>query len=155
MQEGNLRRGKKVVKDGKSQNGSSSGTGTSLVSRNLVICGRRTTVRLEDEIWESLKEAAEREGCSVNTLGSGIYRQKKTAEKFSSAIRVFLMLYYRDAAREAGHAEAGRPRILPRATRRGKRLPERRPPGVAAVQPAEEIDGALRCIETGKPDDWS
>lgn len=96
-----------MVKHGKSQNGSSSGTDTSLVSRNLVICGRRTTVRLEDVIWESLKEAAEREGCSVNTLGSRIYRQKKTAENFSSAIRVFLMLYYRNAATEAGHAEAG------------------------------------------------
>jgi predicted DNA-binding ribbon-helix-helix protein len=144
-----------VVKHGKAKSGSLARTGTSLVSRNLVICGRKTTVRLEDEMWESLKDVAEREGCSVNALGSRIYRQKKSDESFTSAIRISLMLYYRDAAREAGHAEAGRPRILPRATRRGKRLPERRPPGVAAVQPAEEIDGALRCIETGNPDEWS
>jgi predicted DNA-binding ribbon-helix-helix protein/CheY-like chemotaxis protein len=69
---------------------------------NLVICGRRTTVRLEDEMWEGLKEVAEREGCSVNALASRIYSQKKSDDNFSSAIRVFLMLYYRDAATESG-----------------------------------------------------
>src|ERR1035438_9808380 len=78
---------------------------------NLVICGRRTTVRLEDEMWESLKDIAEREGCSVNALASRIYRRKKSDENLSSAIRVFLMLYCRDAATEAGHAEAGHTRI--------------------------------------------
>jgi hypothetical protein len=57
-------------------------------------------------MWESLKNVAEREECSVNALGSRIYRQKKSDESFTSAIRIFLMLYYRDAAREAGHAEA-------------------------------------------------
>jgi predicted DNA-binding ribbon-helix-helix protein len=137
-----------VVKHGKAKSGSLSRTGTSLVSRDLVICGRRTTVRLEDEMWESLKDVAEREGCSVNALGSRIYRQKKSDESFTSAIRIFLMLYYRDAAREAGHAEAGHAGILSRASRRGRRPRGRRPPGVAAVQPAEEIDGALRCAAT-------
>jgi predicted DNA-binding ribbon-helix-helix protein len=110
---------------------------------NIGISGRRTTVRLEDEMWESLKDVAEREGCSVSALASRIYRQKKSDDNFSSAIRIFLMLYYRDAATEAGHAEAGHARILSRVRRRGKRPPGRRPRGAPAVEPEKEIDGAL------------
>ena len=132
-----------MVKHGKAKSGSLARTGTSLVSRNLVICGRKTTVRLEDEMWESLKDVAEREGCSVSALASRIYRQKKSDDNFSSAIRIFLMLYYRDAATEAGHAEAGHARILSRVRRRGKRPPGRRPRGAPAVEPEKEIDGAL------------
>src|ERR1035438_4313878 len=88
-----------------------SGAGLSTRMHNIGISGRRTTVRLEDEMWESLKDVAEREGCSVSALASRIYRQKKSDDNFSSAIRIFLMLYYRDAATEAGHAEAGHARI--------------------------------------------
>jgi predicted DNA-binding ribbon-helix-helix protein/ActR/RegA family two-component response regulator len=89
------------------------GMGAVLSTRmhNICISRRRTTVRLEDEMWESLKDIAEREGRSVNALASRIYRRKKSDENLSSAIRVFLMLYYRDAATEAGHAEAGHTRI--------------------------------------------
>jgi predicted DNA-binding ribbon-helix-helix protein len=70
--------------------------------RRLVIFGRQTTVRLEDEMWAALKDIAQREGCNVHDLGSRIYSQKKRDHSFSSAIRVFLMQYYRDAATEAG-----------------------------------------------------
>lgn len=90
--------GKKVAQDRDSEDGSSAGTGTSLVSRNLVIRGRRTTVRLEDEMWASLKDIAESEERSVHELASRIYREKKSGQGFTSAIRVFLTLYYRNAA---------------------------------------------------------
>ena len=132
----------------------------SLRMHNLVICGRRTTVRLEDEMWEGLKEVAEREGCSVNALASRIYSQKKSDDNFSSAIRVFLILYYRDAATEADHTEAGHPKIRSRAGRRGERPPRRRPPVVAAAKPDEEIGGVPGCgvpgcVEPRSPDEGS
>jgi predicted DNA-binding ribbon-helix-helix protein len=107
------------------------------------------TVRLEDEMWEALKEVAEREGCRLNFLASRIYRRKKSDDNFSSALRVFLMLYYRAAATEAGHAKAGHAR------RRGKRLTKRRPSRRSGCGPDDEIYGARRCIETGNPDEWS
>ena len=57
-------------------------------------------------MWASFNEVAEREGYSVHELASRIFKQKNRAQSFTSAIRVFLMLYYRDAATEAGHANA-------------------------------------------------
>ena len=93
------------MEDGQSENGSLSGT--CLVMHNLVIFGRRTTVRLEAEIWASFKNVAECEACTVHELASRIYSRKKRGQSLTSAIRVFVMLYYRDAATEAGHAKAG------------------------------------------------
>lgn len=74
---------------------------------NLVIFGRRTTVRLEAEMWASFKEIAECEGCSVHELASRIYNRKQRGQSLTSAIRVFVVLYYREAATKAGHAKAG------------------------------------------------
>jgi len=59
-----------------------SGAGLSTRMHNIGISGRRTTVCLEDEMWESLKDVAEREGCSVSALASRIYRQKKSDDTF-------------------------------------------------------------------------
>jgi len=58
-------------------------------------------------MWASFKDIAEGEGCSVHELASHIHSRKKDGQSFTSAIRVFLMLYYREAATEAGHAKAG------------------------------------------------
>ena len=54
-----------------------------------------------------LKDVAEREECSIDELARRIHSRKKRGHSFTSAIRVFVMLYYRDAATEAGHAKAG------------------------------------------------
>ena len=98
---------RKVAKDSKLDNESLFRTSTSLVSHNLAFSGRKTTVRLEDETWASFKDVAEREKCSIDELASRIHSRKKRGQSFTSAIRVFVMLYYRDAATEAGHAKAG------------------------------------------------
>jgi len=81
--------------------------GSSLISRNLAVSGHKTTVRLEDEMWAALNAVAEDEGCSVNEIAGRIYRRKKSGQSFTSAIRVFLMLYYRDAAMKAWRGNAG------------------------------------------------
>jgi len=105
---GRRQREKKVMEDSQSQIRSLPRTKTSLISRNLVISGHRTTVRLADETWASF---AEREDCSIDELARRIHSRKRSDESFTSAIRVFLMLYYRDAATEAGHAKAGHRRL--------------------------------------------
>jgi len=43
-------------------------------------------------------EVAEREACSVHELASRIYSREKSGQGFTSAIRVFLTLYYRNVA---------------------------------------------------------
>lgn len=80
---------------------------SSLVSRNITIFGRRTSVRLEPEMWMALNDIAERERCTVHDICSLVYVRKKKETSLTAAIRVFLMLYFRAAATEPGHMKAG------------------------------------------------
>ena len=78
-----------------------------LVSRNILIDGRRTSVRLEPEMWVALRDIAGREGCSIHELCSLVALCKRTSSTLTAAIRVFLMLYYRASSTEEGHIKAG------------------------------------------------
>ncbi len=80
---------------------------SSLVSRNITVVGRRTSVRLEPEMWNALREISKREQCSIHDISSLIQLRKNPATSLTAAIRVFLMLYYRAAATEDGHIRAG------------------------------------------------
>lgn len=80
---------------------------SSLVSRNVTILGKRTSVRLEPDMWKELKNISKRETCSVHELCSLISLRKAENTSLTAAIRVFLMLYFRAAATENGHQQAG------------------------------------------------
>lgn len=81
-------------------------TGT-LISRNITVLGKRTSVRLEPEMWIALKDIALREHCKINDICSLIYLRKHKETSLTAAIRVFMMLYFRAAATEEGHRRAG------------------------------------------------
>ena len=80
---------------------------SSLVSRNITISGRRTSVRLEPDMWVALKEISDREKCSTHDICTLVYIRKGQTTSLTAAIRVFIMLYFRAAATESGHAAAG------------------------------------------------
>lgn len=80
---------------------------SSLVSRNITIMGRRTSVRLEPEMWSALRDIAKREKCTMHDICSLIFARKKFNTSLTAAVRVFLMLYYKSAATEDGHLKAG------------------------------------------------
>lgn len=80
---------------------------SSLVSRNITVSGRRTSVRLEQEMWNALKDIALREKCTIHDICSLIDMRKNRNTSLTAAIRVFLMLYYRAAATDDGHRRAG------------------------------------------------
>ena len=80
---------------------------SSLVSRNITIFGRRTSVRLEPEMWSALKEISKRENCTIHDLCSLIAYRKKETTSLTAAIRVFLMLYFKASSTEEGHQKAG------------------------------------------------
>jgi predicted DNA-binding ribbon-helix-helix protein len=69
----------------------------SLITRNVVLNGRRTSLRLEGAIWDALEEIAEREGCSVNALCAHVdtNRDERT---LTASIRVYVLRYFREAA---------------------------------------------------------
>lgn len=80
---------------------------STLVSRNVTVLRKRTSVRLEPEMWHALKEIADRESCTIHDLCSLISLRKKSDTSLTAAIRVFLMMYFRAASTEEGHSRAG------------------------------------------------
>ena len=80
---------------------------SSLVSRNITILGRRTSIRLEPEMWTALNDIAKRERCSIHDICGLVYTRKKQQTSLTAAIRVFLILYYRASSTEQGHKQAG------------------------------------------------
>lgn len=80
---------------------------SSLVSRNITILGKRTSVRLEQEMWLAIKDIAKRENCTSHDLCSLISLRKRPNTSLTAAIRVFIMLYFKAAATEDGHERAG------------------------------------------------
>ncbi len=79
---------------------------SSLVSRNICVVGKRTSVRLEPEMWAALRDIAKREKCSIHEICTLIYLRKKTNSTLTASIRVFIMLYFKAAATEEGHLSA-------------------------------------------------
>lgn len=65
-----------------------------LVSKNVRIDGRRTSVRLEREMWEALEDICEREDLGLNDLCSFVATTHRSGG-FTSSLRVFIMNYYR------------------------------------------------------------
>jgi predicted DNA-binding ribbon-helix-helix protein len=82
-------------------------TKTTLVSRNITVLGRRTSIRLEPEMWQSVKEISLREKCSIHDICSLVSLRKKQNTSLTAAIRVFIMLYFRASSTEQGHNSAG------------------------------------------------
>ncbi len=80
---------------------------STLVSRNVMIGRRRTSVRLEPEMWVALFDISVREDKSIHDICGYVDRVRKPETSLTAAIRVFVMSYYRAAATEEGHREAG------------------------------------------------
>ena len=79
---------------------------SSLVIRNVVVAGRRTSVRLEPVMWEALQDIARRQERTIHDLVTQIDRER-TASTLTAAIRVYIVGFYRSAAgHEAGRAAA-------------------------------------------------
>ena len=72
---------------------------STLQSKNVCIHKRRTSVRLEPEMWNALNEIALLEGCSIHDLCGAVHDMKEAGASFTASLRVFMMEYYRSAAR--------------------------------------------------------
>ena len=70
---------------------------SSLVIRNVVVGGHRTSVRLEPVMWEALHDIARRRQVTIHDLVTEIDRQL-LASSLTAAIRVYIVDFYRAAA---------------------------------------------------------
>jgi len=74
---------------------------TTLQSRNVLIDRHRTSMRLEPEMWDALTDIARREKISINCLCSLVSVHRRQSS-LTSAMRVFVLAYYRCAANRPG-----------------------------------------------------
>jgi predicted DNA-binding ribbon-helix-helix protein len=98
--------------------------GNCVPSRNIIVSGRRTSMRLEEDFWKALEEIATRQRTTISDILTKIDRKRlapsaKAGDKRSSnsedeegiisltaAARLFALAYYYKACTEDGHLAA-------------------------------------------------
>ena len=73
---------------------------SAVVKHSIVIAGHRTSISLEKEFWNALKEIAHAKHMTLSDLVAFIDSDRQHAN-LSSAIRLFVLGFYRDQ-HEAG-----------------------------------------------------
>ena len=68
------------------------------IKRSLTLKGHRTSVSLEDEFWSAFREIAAGEGLAINELAARIDAERDLETGLATAIRLFVLRHYRDAA---------------------------------------------------------
>ncbi len=72
------------------------------IKRSVTLAGHRTSISLEAEFWDALQDIAKNQNLSVSGLISDIDAARttssKTASGLSSAVRLYVLAWYRDKA---------------------------------------------------------
>ncbi|HEV3192551.1 MAG TPA: ribbon-helix-helix domain-containing protein [Polyangiaceae bacterium] len=68
-----------------------------IVKRSIVVAGHKTSVTLEDAYWKSVKEIASGRNMTVSSLVTAVDSERPQSN-LSSAIRLFVLDFYRDLA---------------------------------------------------------
>ncbi len=66
------------------------------VKRSLTLKGHRTSVSLEDEFWRAFREIAQEQGKPINVLAAEIDVARDPETGLASAIRVFVLNWFRN-----------------------------------------------------------
>jgi predicted DNA-binding ribbon-helix-helix protein len=77
-----------------------------VVKRSIVIAGHKTSVSLEDEFWDALKEIAARRNVTLSDLVASIDASRSQGN-LSSAIRLFVLDYFRSNDSSGSHQAIG------------------------------------------------
>ena len=79
---------------------------STLVSRNIIVSGHRTSMRLERAMWDALFEVCRSERKTIHAICTHV-DEMRDESSLTAALRVFIMTYFRLAATEDGHHRAG------------------------------------------------
>ena len=71
------------------------------VKHSLTLRGHRTSVSLEDEFWRAFCTIAQGQGRAINDLAAEIDAKRVDSMGLASAIRLFVLGYFQDAAGQA------------------------------------------------------
>jgi len=81
-----------------------------LVTRNVRIAGRRTSIRLEPALWEAFDNVCAQERIRKNKLIELVAEENAGNQGLTSSVRVFLVAYY--ASLSAARGALGSPSFL-------------------------------------------
>jgi predicted DNA-binding ribbon-helix-helix protein len=79
---------------------------TQLINRNITVGERRTSIRLDAEMWSALEEMCHRDGVTLAALVTSLTGAAEYGDR-TALLRAAIVRYYRAAATEAGHKAAG------------------------------------------------
>jgi predicted DNA-binding ribbon-helix-helix protein len=83
-----------------------------IVKRSIMVKNRKTSISLEDEFWESLRSIASEQGETLSNLIININANREYAN-LSTAIRLFILRYYRDEVERQGGRIVASPTLAP------------------------------------------
>ncbi|SNS18807.1 MULTISPECIES: ribbon-helix-helix domain-containing protein [unclassified Azospirillum] len=63
------------------------------VTRNLIVCGHRTSIRIDSMTWKALGNIARGEGMTINEVASHIAAKRQGDISLTAAIRMFVVGY--------------------------------------------------------------
>ena len=100
---------------------------SAVVKRSIVIAGHKTSVSLEDDFWNALKEIKRSHNMTLSGLVADIDVRRLHAN-LSSAIRIFVLHHFRSQTSQNQHPEIphnspdriGMGTSMPRATQAGR-----------------------------------
>jgi len=78
---------------------------SALVMRNISVRGRRTSIRLEPQMWDRLAEICRREYCTTQDVCSYVADHRHGS--LASSLRIFILGYFHTSSTEDGHRNAG------------------------------------------------
>jgi predicted DNA-binding ribbon-helix-helix protein len=82
-----------------------------VIKRSIVIAGHKTSVSLEDAFWKGLKEIAGERDMTLSELVATIDTERRHGN-LSSAIRLFVLDYYRSQLHEDEAERRHAPELL-------------------------------------------
>jgi len=86
---------------------------SSVVKRSIVVAGHKTSVSLEDAFWRGLKEIAGGRNVTLSDLVAAIDGARQQGN-LSSAIRLFVLDFYRKQLSDLKQEPELRPEIISR-----------------------------------------
>ena len=77
---------------------------SSVIKRSIVIGGHKTSVSLEEPFWTGIKEIARQRSMTLSQLAAEIDQGRGDQFNLSSAIRLFVLSYFRTLSASGGQS---------------------------------------------------
>ena len=78
---------------------------SSIIKRSIVIGGHKTSISLEDAFWRGLKDICDVRGTTLSSQVQAIDAERKGGANLSSAVRLFVLDYFRAVAQPPAETE--------------------------------------------------